>query len=224
MINTFIFCHDQDIVLDLLNTNKYKDLTSYKIIFLGNRPVDKIETNENVIVSRNLPSNIEQYKNCLQYCGWYAVYKNNLISTSSIRLIDYDVDIDKWVEHSEYKVKGHLCNDLYFYFDDGFGEYFKFRQNILKKTGNTPRELATNFAEKYKIKTWFSAADVLIDTNIFNEFMGWVEGLFEQEKDCYYFGMHFERYLCIFCMYHNIEYECSGGETNHQQLMSHPYY
>ena len=70
---TFIFIHDQDYLLDFENKGKLNNLKSYKYVFLGNRPIDKIENLSNVIVARNLPNNIEEYPKLTSYTGWYAL-------------------------------------------------------------------------------------------------------------------------------------------------------
>ena len=46
-VDTFIFIHDQEIVLDFINKNKFKDFENFKWVFLGNKPYDKIENIDN---------------------------------------------------------------------------------------------------------------------------------------------------------------------------------
>ena len=97
MPQTFIFVHDQEIVLDYIRAGKFNDLPNLKYIFLGSRPVDKIEGVENVVVARHLPYHIEDCPNLLAWTGWYAIVENGLIESKLINLFEYDVNIiGKW--------------------------------------------------------------------------------------------------------------------------------
>lgn len=223
-VETFIFCHNQEIILNLLRAEKYKDIGDFKFIFMGPGAVEKLDKDK-VIIAREMTHNIEQYRNCLQYCGWYAIYKNNLCNAEKIRLIDYDVDILKWDTTKQTQVKSFLNYDFSFYYDEGYGECAKrFRENIFKKTGYSAKEIAANFKNKTNITNWFSAADVLTDTSVFVSFMEWVEYFFFLDKEDPCFSFHFERYFCIFCMINDIPYQCVNNETTHLQLQSHPFY
>ncbi len=99
---TFIFVHDQDIVLEFESSNKLSNLYKYKYVFLGNRPIDKIGYLSNLIIARNYEDNIEQYPLFTSYTGWYCLWKNNLINTKYINLFEYDTilnkNIDQFVE------------------------------------------------------------------------------------------------------------------------------
>jgi hypothetical protein len=94
---TFIFVHDQQIVLDYIAANKFHDLPDLKYCFLGHRDVDQIEHLPNVIVARNLPNNIEHLPNLVAWTGWYAVLRNDLITADYVNLFEYDVNVvGKW--------------------------------------------------------------------------------------------------------------------------------
>jgi len=96
---TFIFVHDQQIVLDYIAANKFHDLPDVKYCFLGHRPVDQIEHLDNVIIARNLPHNIEHLPNLVAWTGWYAVLRNGLITADYVNLFEYDVNIvGDWVQ------------------------------------------------------------------------------------------------------------------------------
>ena len=58
---TFIFCHDQDLILGFEENQKFKNLYNYTYVFLGSRPTDKLTELDNVIVARDLEYNREQY-------------------------------------------------------------------------------------------------------------------------------------------------------------------
>jgi hypothetical protein len=95
--STFIFVHDQQIVLDYIAANKFHDLPDVKYCFLGMRPTDRIEHLPNVIIARNLPDNIEHFPNLVAWTGWYALVRNDLITTHYVNLFEYDVNVvGKW--------------------------------------------------------------------------------------------------------------------------------
>jgi hypothetical protein len=96
---TFIFVHDQQIVLDYIAADKFHDLPDVKYCFLGQRDVDQIEHLDNVIIARNLPNNIEHLPNLVAWTGWYAVLRNGLITADYVNLFEYDVNIsDTWTQ------------------------------------------------------------------------------------------------------------------------------
>ena len=96
---TFIFVHDQYIVLDYLAAGKFNELPDVKYVFLGQRPVDLLDQfvgEKKVIVARNLPDNIEHYPNLVAWTGWYAIARNGLITAEVVNLFEYDVNLLGW--------------------------------------------------------------------------------------------------------------------------------
>ena len=57
-VDTFIFVHDQEIILDFVSKNKFNDFKNFKWVFLGDKPYDKIQKLDNLIIVRNLEHNI----------------------------------------------------------------------------------------------------------------------------------------------------------------------
>jgi hypothetical protein len=96
---TFIFVHDQYIVLDYLAAGKFNDLPDVKYVFLGMRPSDQIGHLVNmgkVIIARDLPDNIEHLPNLVAWSGWYAIARNGLITADIVNLFEYDVNLLEW--------------------------------------------------------------------------------------------------------------------------------
>lgn len=96
---TFIFVHDQYIVLDYLAAGKFNDLPDVKYVFLGQRPSDQIGhlvDMGKVIIARDLPDNIEHYPNLVAWTGWYAIARNGLITADIVNLFEYDVNLLGW--------------------------------------------------------------------------------------------------------------------------------
>jgi hypothetical protein len=96
---TFIFVHDQYIVLDYLAAGKFNDLPNVKYVFLGQRPSDQIGhlvDMGKVIIARDLPDNIEHLPNLVAWTGWYAIARNGLITADIVNLFEYDVNLTDW--------------------------------------------------------------------------------------------------------------------------------
>lgn len=219
---TFVMCHDQNIIFDSVNNELYKD--NVKFLFLGKGEVDKIKSFDDVIICRDLEFNIEEYKNCLQYCAWYAVLKNNLLGDHEyVRFIDYDIDINNKISVTK-DVKGTIAYDWEYYFYTGFGDSEKFQNHVKEISNKTIFELIETHQTNFGQTKWFSSIDTIMKRQFYFDFMMWFDGLYEKYKNEYYFGMHFERYLTIYCLIKNVDYEISFGETTHKQLKSHNYY
>jgi hypothetical protein len=96
---TFIFVHDQYIVLDYLAAGKFNDLPNVKYVFLGQRPSDQIGhlvDMGKVIIARDLPDNIEHLPNLVAWTGWYAIARNGLITAEVVNLFEYDINLIDW--------------------------------------------------------------------------------------------------------------------------------
>ena len=91
-IQTFIFVHDQQIVLDFEANNKFSEFSGFQYVFLGDRPTEKVRNLSNIIFARDYEDNIEDFnKNLLAFSGWYLLWKNNLIEGDFINLFEYDI-------------------------------------------------------------------------------------------------------------------------------------
>jgi len=224
MSKTFVLCHTQDFVINSIKENKYSGFENHYFVFMGMSQTDKIEGIENVIICKNLTENIEEQKNCLQYCGWYALYYNGLIDTDYVRIIDYDIDIVMFNNKTDYKVKSGVGFNYDFYFLNGFGNQNKFISTINEYIGGDINTLINDYSIKFNQYRWFSSIDVLINKQTFFDFMDWFKPIYEKNKNEHYFGMFFERYLNIFLIVKNIDYTITENEIIHKQLKSHGYY
>lgn len=90
---TYIFVHNQQIILDYLRVGKFNQLDKLTYVFLGKGDISKIKNLSNVIICRNLPINIEEYPKLTSFTGWYAIWKNKLYNENFINLFEYDVNL-----------------------------------------------------------------------------------------------------------------------------------
>lgn len=93
-VKTFIFVHDADILNIIEEKSLFNKLENVNYVFLGYNETDSIKTDK-LIVARDLPINIEQYKNLVAWTGWYALSKNNFVKEGDIvNLFEYDILIN----------------------------------------------------------------------------------------------------------------------------------
>ena len=105
-VDTFIFVHDQEIILDFISKNKFNDFKNFKWVFLGDKPYDKIQKLDNLIIVRNLEHNIEQYPKLTSFTGWYALHKNNLITSDYVNFFEYDINyVPEFVDINKEMIK-----------------------------------------------------------------------------------------------------------------------
>lgn len=97
MIDTFILVHDQELILTLEKNNVFRNLKSYRYVFLGMRPVDKLkDLMEKIVLARELPNNIEDKKCLYDYTGCWAIANNpSLAKSEFVNIIHYDCLIFK---------------------------------------------------------------------------------------------------------------------------------
>jgi hypothetical protein len=54
LCETFIFVHDQNLILDFETKSKFSNLYKYTYVFLGNRPTDKLGDVKNLFIAQIL--------------------------------------------------------------------------------------------------------------------------------------------------------------------------
>ena len=229
MCETFIFCHDQDIILEYEKSNKFKNLKKYKYVFVGNRPVDKILNNDKIIIARNLPFNMEEYPGLTSYTGWYALWKNNLITTPYINLFEYDVILNQNIEqiiskfiYDNHKLIGYVpvpCKNINFinkkeWVEDLFNaikEYYKIdlERTIRVHMNNSPNML------------WSSTSNTTFETSFFKKYMTWFEPLSNLIKESKTAGHAHERSMTFFSILNKYNPILTQGLLTHYQLDSH---
>ena len=93
-IQTFIFVHDQQIVVDFEKSKKFSNFNDLKYVFLGSRPIDAIENLENVIIARNFEPNIEEHNSRLiSFTGTWLLWKHKRIDADYVNMFEYDINV-----------------------------------------------------------------------------------------------------------------------------------
>ena len=226
---TFIFVHDQDLIITFEENNKFSNLYNYKYVFLGNRPVDKLSTMDNVIIVRDLEYNIEQYPLFTSYTGWYALWKNNLITTQYINLFEYDVVLDNNIEQNHAK----------FYYNNvemiGYVPFLVSNSQFIQNP-NWNHAIIPSIKKHYKIDIvnhyvgimkqnqnalWSSTSNTTFRTDIFNEYMKWFQPIVEDIKETKTCGHAHERSISFFASIKRKQLILTNNLLQHLQLDSH---
>jgi hypothetical protein len=226
---TFIFVHDQDLIIEFENKNKFSNLYNYKYVFLGNRPTDKIENLTNVIIAKNFEYNIEQYPLFTSYTGWYCLWKNNLITTNYVNLFEYDTVLNKNIDQLHTKFYNDNV-EMIGYVPFPMGHY-QFVQNpewnehilpIIKETNKI--DLISHYKkvlEKNPQSVWSSTSNTTFRVDIFNEYMKWFEPIANKIKETKTCGHAHERSITFFSTIKNKKMLITNGILKHLQLDSH---
>jgi hypothetical protein len=224
---TFIFVHDQEIILNYLNVNKFNLLDNLTYIFVGSGDTSKIENKSNVIICRNLPINIEEYPKLTSFTGWYAIWKNNLYNSDFIDLFEYDINLsDNFNEVFNENVDSKTDIIGYIPFSPHSSHFLKHAPWSF--------ELLNSIKRVYNIDT-LSEISVLPNTfecsmtsnhtfskKTFEEYMEWMEPMIDDIKISQTSGHQAERSVSVFYILNKIKnIKILPNILHHFQLNSH---
>jgi len=221
---TYIFIHDQKILLDFLNVDKFKSLDNVTYVFLGSRNTDEIK-NKNIIICRDLSINIEQYPQLTAFTGWYALWKNNLCNFDYINFFEYDInvarnftEIQKLYLDRINKIIGYVQlnvhnNDLF-----GVKEYSK---ELFESTHKHYSIDTNSFINSLPNMNCSVTSNHTFSIDTFNEYMEWIEPMLDDFKETTMAGHQFERSIPLFYLLKNIKFKLITNTLYHFQLDSH---
>lgn len=228
-IQTFIFLHDQKILTDFLKVGKFSSLPNVKYVFVGDKPVEEIRHLDNVIICRELPINIEQYPKFTSFTGWYALWKNNLISADYINLFEYDLIISenfnqKQIDSINDKPDfiGYIPRPIMMF--DYVTNYQWVKDIIpsIKKHYNIDIfDLINNIKQKNQNEVWSCTSNSTFSNKTFEEYMEWFELLINDLKNSDTCGHAHERSISFFYFIHNKLVKMIPDTITHFQLDSH---
>ena len=216
-IDYFVVCHDQDIIIDYLQKNKFSALPNYKFMFVGNKPTNLIDNIENVIICNRLEFNIEKYPKLCSFTAWYAVSKNGLSNKKYCCLLEYDVELSQ--DFHEKNLKATSNADVCSYFvelidDPMFSKSTPWLDVFFKKYNiNTPKI--------YEEKFWYSTTNFILRNDILEKFSNWFYEIASMFKDCDLGSYMHERMINIYCILYEIKIEYIKNTLKHLQMCSH---
>lgn len=226
---TFIFIHDQDLVIEYEKHNKFSNLYNYKYVFLGNRPTDKLSDFDNIIYAKNYDQNIEDCPLCTSYTGWYLLWKNNLITKKYVNLFEYDIILDKNIEQnlikfyeSDSEIIGYVpfpMNNYHFIKNPDWNEHILEAIRELHKI-----DLNIHFDRLLKDNPnalWSSTSNTTFRKDIFDEYMRWFEPIGERIKNTKTCGHAHERSVTYFVHIKRKKMLLANKLLKHLQVDSH---
>lgn len=227
-VSTYIFVHDQNIILHNDKTGKFNNLPDKKYVFLGKKEIDKINNRDDVIIARNLKHNIEQYPKFCSFTGWYALWKNNLIQSDYIHLLEYDILInDNFIQETEkliseqYDFIGYIPLPVTFAFIS-MPEYLATIIPAIKKHYNIDiKELVVSQYTKNNNSLWSSTTNSTFYSVTFYQYMMWFEKLIDDLKNEPMSGHAHERSISFFCLIFNNRVFFTQKLIKHLMLNSH---
>jgi len=216
-IDYFIVCHDQDIIIDSLQKNKFSALPNYKFMFVGNKPTNLIEDVENVIICNRLEHNIENYPKLCSFTAWYAVSKNGLSKKKHCCLLEYDVELSQ--DFHEKNLKAISNADVCSYFvelidDPMFSKSTPWLDIFFKKYN-------INTSKIYEEKFWYCTTNFILRNDILEKFNNWFYGISSMFKDCDLGSYMHERMINVYCILNEIKIEYIKNTLKHLQICSH---
>ena len=229
LCETFIFVHDQNLILDFETKSKFSNLYKYTYVFLGNRPTDKLGDVKNVLIARDYDLNLEEYPLFTSYTGWYFLWKNNLIKTKYITLLEYDVILDKNFDqiHTKFlqenvEMVGYVpfpMNHYQFVMNPEWNEHIL--PIIQNKNKVDLVKVFNKIVQSNPNAVWSSTSNTTFRTDIFNEYMKWFEPIGDQLKETKTCGHAHERSITYFAHIMNKKMMITNKILQHLQLDSH---
>jgi hypothetical protein len=229
LCETFIFVHDQNLILDFESKSKFSNLYKYTYVFLGNRPVDLLGDIKNIYIARDYEVNLEDYPLFTSYTGWYFLWKNDLIKTKYVTLLEYDVILDKNFDqiHTKFfqenvEVMGYVpfpMNHYQFVMNPEWNEHIL--PIIQNKNKVDLVKYFNKIVQSNPNAVWSSTSNTTFRSDIFNEYMKWFEPIGDQLKDTKTCGHAHERSITYFTHIMNKKMMITNKILQHLQLDSH---
>jgi hypothetical protein len=228
-LETFVFVHDQQIILDFIKLNKFSEFEGFKYVFLGNRPCDLISGLDNLIITRELKDNIENIPKLTSFTGWYALYKNNLINSEYVNFFEYDVNyVEEFSEINNDLVESNF--DFIGYFpmsltDPVYLQHVQYSDSLVnsikKNTGEDIINLVQNKINEKPNSIWSSSSNSTWKTNELVKYIEWFVPFINDIKDSQFCGHMHERSISFFYYIFGLKTLVTQGLMTHFQLNSH---
>lgn len=222
----FIFVHNEDLIKKCYDNTFFKRLNPH-YVFLGMGVIDRLS--EDVIISRLLKYNIEQYKFFTAFTGWYSLWKNKKIKTRYITLLEYDVTIDENF-NEELNKRMKLDNEIISFLplstrDENFIEnelWVKDIFNAIKLVYNIDiKSYIHTLSRANKHLFWSSTSNTAFRYDIFVDYMLWFEPLIPFLIESKYSGHAFERSISFYALLYNKQICFVDNVLVHHNLDSH---
>jgi hypothetical protein len=217
-------------LVELFEENgKFKGFNNYTYVFVGNRPIDKIENLSNVIISRNYDGHLEDYPKLTSFSGWYTLWKHKLIDTEYVNLFEYDVNyvpdflpqISKML-YDKQDMIGYIPfpapHPMFIQHPPFIDTLFK----TIRKTYHVDiQRLLMGAINEGKMGHWSSTSNTTFRKNVFDQYMNWMSPMIDEIKVDPNAGHLHERSITIFASMKSKKLILTNGYLKHYQMDSH---
>lgn len=220
-VETFVTIHDQGLVFASEETEQFASLSSYRYLFVGPKPVDKLPKDilEKVIVCRDFSPNYEHYPHLYDFTGWYVLTKHNLMSKPYAICLQYDhfladSRLEETVESMLSGADGVISflmayDHMYMLSVPGFEQAM--REALAIK--------GVSF-DALNLAVWPTTQGTAWRKESLTDFLGWVEPIFDQISSNRYMGHIAERMVAAYaCLTHPARY--LHGMAHHVAMDCH---
>lgn len=228
-IETFIFVHDQNIVLDFEKNKKLDNLTNFKYVFLGDRPTNEIQHMDNIIFARDFEDNIEDHNGkLLAFSGWYLIWKHQLSDADFINLFEYDIILHPNFEKIQIETLKGIDASFMGYQSININDYWYIGDRSCSEA--LIKSIKKNYDVNYYdlINSLPREVDVTITSNHsfnmkhFIDYMKWMEPMIDDIKNEPMAGHMPERSVSMYYLINQIQnVVCDPNILQHYRLDSH---
>lgn len=228
-ISNYIFIHDQEIILDFIEKNRFNTLKNFKYVFLGNKDYSKVEHLENIIIARNLKDNIEHLPKLTSFTGWYALHKNGFLTTDFVNFFEYDINyIEEFPDINQDMIKKDF--DFVGYFpmsvdDIVYTKQSQYSKELVESIEKKYGYNVVNFIEELKKNNsqimWSSSSNSTWKTSVLIKYIDWFMSFVDDISDSNFCGHMHERSISFYYFKENLKVILTRGLMIHVQLNSH---
>ena len=224
-IDTFIVVHDQNIVLEFENSEKYKNIKNLTYLFVGDKSYDKIKNLNNLIICRNLHDNIESFPNINAFTAWYTIWKNNLCSKKYLNIFEYDTNFSDKL----FKVlskNGESGYDMIRYVPMSTDNFHfinnpNWVDNIFKGIFEVYKIDLRKQIENNRLPVWTTTSNTSFRYSVFKQYMDWFSPLLPYLLNDPNAGHAHERSITFFSYMNKKKIIPTNGLIEHLQMNSH---
>lgn len=226
---TFIFTHDQDLIMDFEENNKFL-LKKYRYVFLGQNPIDKTIDDDKIIIARDYEDNLEDYPLFSSYTGWYLLWKHNLITTKYINLFEYDTILRPDIEQTQSYIFNDYDPDMIGHVPMSTSHYHFIMNNNWVEHIFPAIKTVYKFDIEQQLKImiakdpnllWSSTSNTTFKKEVFEEYMEWFYPLVPFLKDTRTAGHAHERSISFFYLTKKKRIILTDSFLQHRQMNSH---
>ena len=218
-IDYYIVCHN------LLSKGMKLILPNVRFLLVGNQ--DSSHTTD-IVVCRQLDSNLEKYPYLCSFTAWYALAKNNISKKEALCLLEYDVDLsDQFYTYHENTIANHINNQTVIAYSYTLTDHYVFYKSTpwleiaLSETYHINlNEFVQDIKNQHPV--WPTTTNMCMTKQTLERFVEWflpMTHIFREDRLGSY--VH-ERAFFVFCILNNIEIKyVKNPVLSHHQQKSH---